>query len=295
MAWNEEKNLTRCLNSLKIVCDELIVVVDDATSDRSETVAKQLGATVYTYPHAGIVEPMRNFAIEKAKGDWILLLDADEEISPGLSSKIKELVASGDYEYVKIPRKNIIFGKWIKSSHWWPDYVYRLFKKDKVSWQQNIHSHPNTLGKGLDLEAKEENVLIHHNYQSISQYVSRLNRYTDFQSQEKHSSGEKFSLQNLITKPVDEFLSQYFARSGHKDGLHGLALSLLQSFSEIVVFLKLWELEKFYEQEISLDDLKRLSKKNKASLNWWLHEDKIKNSKGITKHLNKLVRKISHS
>ena len=218
VAWNEEVAIARCLASLKGWVDEVVVVVDKATTDKTAQVARSHGARVYFHDHTGIVEPMRNFALAKAKGEWILLLDADEVVPVSLQALIKRSLNSSVHVF-RLPRKNIIFGRWITNAHWWPDYVYRLFKKGAVIWDDAIHSHPHVTGEVVDLPATEDSALIHYNYQTISQYIDRLNRYTDFQS----GPGHQFHWTDTIKKPGQEFLSQYFARSGYKDGFHGLA------------------------------------------------------------------------
>jgi len=132
-----------------------------------------------------------------------------------------------------------------------PDYVIRLFKKGSIRWSEKIHSVPLTRGEGKDLEAKEINAIVHYNYNSIAQYLERLNRYSKIQAEELVASGYKFNWQDVLKKPMNEFLSRFFAGEGYKDGLHGLVLALLQAFSELIRYLKVWEKEKFVEQDIS--------------------------------------------
>lgn len=292
IAWNEAANLPVAIKSLKGLVDEVVVVVDEASTDDTFKVAKDLGCKVFKHAHTGIVEPMRNFAISKAKGDWILLLDADEEITEVLSNKIKKIVTDNNYDFVKIPRKNIIFGKWIKSDHWWPDYVYRLFKKDALKWDKTIHSLPFTRGEGFELEADPESAIIHHNYSTISEYLKKIDRYTDHLKEKILFQKQEFSFFNVITKPIDEFNNQFFARHGYKDGIHGLALSLLQAFTELVVYLKIWEKngqEEFFLKTDNWD--KELNKKSKEFL-WWDYQMKIDQANPIKKIWLKLVRKL---
>ncbi len=151
---NEEKNLPRAIASVKGLVDE-IVVVDMKSDDETVGVAKKLGAKVYEHPRANYVEPARNFALGKANGEWVLILDADEEISEFLAKKIKEIIAKPRADYFRLPRKNIVFGKWLKYSRWWPDYNIRLFKKGKVLWTEVIHSVPLTTGRGLDTSYRQ--------------------------------------------------------------------------------------------------------------------------------------------
>ncbi|MCJ7786733.1 glycosyltransferase family 2 protein [Patescibacteria group bacterium] len=249
--WNEEENIKRCLESVRQLADE-IVVVDMYSKDRTAAIAKKLGAKVFFYKYMSYADPAKNFAFRQAQGDWILSLDADEEISPLLAKRLQDLAQNPEeVTYFRLPRKNIIFGKWIKHSRWWPDYNIRFFKKGAVRWSEKVHSVPLTRGTGKDFEAKEANAIIHYHYQSISQYLERLNRYTKIQSRELINSGYRFSWPDIIKKPMGEFLSRFFAGEGYKDGLHGLVLALLQAFSELTKYLKVWEKEKFIDQDIN--------------------------------------------
>lgn len=287
---NEEKNLARAINSIKNLADE-IIVVDMHSSDNTVEIAEKNGAKVYLHKNVGYVEPARNFAISKARKDWILIIDADEELPIKLVKKLKEIVKNSKADYYRLPRKNIIFDKWIKYSRWWPDYNIRFFKKNSVSWSDEIHSIPLTQGTGADIEAKEELSIIHYNYSSIEQYLERMNRYTSIQADFIINQGYKFIWKDLITKPVQEFLSRYFSGEGYKDGLHGLALCLLQSFSEIILYIKLWQKEKFQNQSITLDESINEFKKVEKDFNWWITESYIRTGK-IIKTVPERIRRL---
>lgn len=266
---NEEKNIERAIKSVSWV-DE-VIVCDMHSDDNTVTIAQNLDATIIFHKRTGYVEPARNFAISKTAGDWVLILDADEEIPNVLADKLKKLVNGLDQiDYVEIPRKNIIFNKWIQNSFWWPDYNVRFFKRGKVKWLDKIHSKPQTEGMGIRLEEKEEYAIIHHHYDGLDQYIERLNRYTKVQARQLIDEGYKFSWKDLISKPLSEFLSRYFANYGYKDGLHGLALSLLQSYSEIVKILRVWEHEKFKEVDIDMSEFKEQSKGWGYELKYWI-------------------------
>ena len=282
--WNEEKNIKRCLESVKKWTDE-IIVVDMYSSDKTVEIAKELGANVYSHKFTSYVEPARNFALKKTSGDWILILDADEEISASLVKKLKDLTKKKNINFFRIPRKNIIFNKWIKHSRWWPDYNIRFFRKGKVEWLEKIHSIPLTVGDGEDLEAKESYAILHHHYQSISQYLERINRYSEVQAQELIKKNYQIRWQDLINKPKNEFLSRFFAGEGYKDGMHGLVLALLQSFSELITYLKVWEKQNFKEKEFN--NLDEEFKKVSQDLNHWRLQKKIKESNVFKKILLK--------
>ncbi len=266
--WNEEKNIERAIKSVKWA-DE-VVVCDVYSDDRTIQLAKKLGAKVVYHKKTYYVEPARNFAISKTAGDWILILDADEEIPNSLANRLKEIaLKTKQIGFVEIPRKNIIFGKWMKASMWWPDHNIRFFKKGSVEWGMEIHRPPKTQGEGIKLEEKEDYAIIHHHYDNINQFMERLNRYTSIQTNELVKNGYKFQWQDLIKKPLGEFLGRYFANRGFEDGLHGLALSLLQAFSFLVVYLKVWETEKFKEWKIGIEDLKEIKIKSSEEINYW--------------------------
>lgn len=290
---NEEKNIQRCLDSVRWA-DE-IIVVDMKSTDKTVALAKKYGARTFTHRYTRYVEPARNYAIAKATGDWILILDADEVISSPLAKTLKELTREPKgASFFRLPRKNLIFGKWIKHSRWWPDLIVRFFKKGAVSWSDKIHSIPLTRGEGRDLEPKEANAIVHYHYESISQYLERLNRYTDIQLQELIDADYRFQWVDLIKKPTSEFLSRFFAGEGYKDGLHGLVLALLQAFSEFVLYLKAWEKQGFEAQELPLQDfIAEMHQLGKEVAYWWT-TTAIKEIKNPLKKLQLMVkRKIS--
>lgn len=267
-AQDVESDIPRALASVRPFADE-IVVIDQSSTDRTAVVAKKLGAKVFNHKRVEYVELARNYAISKASEDWVFILDPDEEVSESLAKKIKEVVKNPKADYYRIPRKNIIFNKWLKYSRWWPDYNIRLFKKGTVSWNEVIHAVPMTEGKGGELEDNEKFAIIHNHYRSIDQYVERMNRYTSHQAKMKLIENYKFSWKDLLAKPSNEFFSRYFFGKGYKDGIHGLAVSLLQAFSELVLYLKVWQGTKFSEEEIGLTSIvSEIRSKEKESHYW---------------------------
>lgn len=287
---NEEKKIGRCLASLKGFANELIVV-DMMSSDSTVEIAKKYGAKVFKHKRIGYVEPARNFAISKAKYEWVIILDADEEVSEGLKNFLKQEIktSKADFDenqkpsFYRIPRKNIIFGKWMKHSGWWPDYNIRFFKKGSVSWNEVIHSVPMTTGRGLDLPQLQEYSIKHRHYSSVEEYITRMNKYTTIQAKELNKKGIEFKWRDVLVRPASEFLRRYFAESGYKDGLHGLVMSLLQVLSELTVYVKLWQKQKFRKRKITAEDTFEELNKISKDFVWWIYESKIKDSKNIFK------------
>lgn len=245
--YNEEKNLPELLESVKWA-DE-IIVVDNSSTDKTGEIAKKYTDKIYTRPNLKMLNTNKNFGFEKASGEWILNLDGDERVTPELRSEVLSVTKRkpGITEVIGfyIPRKNIIFGKWIKHGLWWPDYQLRLFKKGKGKFPcQHVHEKIKVTGETTKLK----NPLLHYNYRTVSQFIQKLDWiYTENEVENLIKSGRKIHWYEAIRLPVADFLSVFFKREGYKDGLHGLVLSLLQSFYALVVFAKAWEKQKFWE------------------------------------------------
>jgi len=291
--WNEAANLEECLSSLGFA-DE-IVVVDMESTDNTVKIAKQYTDKVYHTKYTGYVEPARNFSIGKATGNWVLIIDADERVPNTLASKLRQTADNDGADFVRLPRKNMVFGQWLKYSRWWPDYNIRFFKKGCVTWSDAIHRPPVTEGEGINLDPEPEFAMIHHHYRTIDEYLNRLIRYTNQQAKELMSEGYQFSISDLINKPISEFLSRFFAGEGYKDGLHGLALALLQSFSMFVVYLKVWQEEGFtaHKEILNAPSFRKLVGDKFGELKYWLYTVKIHLARNKSeKFLLKLKRKL---
>ena len=277
---NEEDNIARAIRSVRAFAGE-IVVVDMHSDDKTAEIAKKSGAKLYFHERTGYVEPARNFAISKTTREWIFILDADEEVPGTLAKRLIKISEKSEADYYAIPRKNIIFGKWMKYSRWWPDYNIRFFRKGKVEWDSHIHSIPITQGKGADLEVLAEFAIKHHHYTSVEQYVDRMNRYTSIQAKELYKQNHAFNWHDLIRKPTAEFVSRYFAGDGYKYGLHGLALAALQSLSEVVLYIKLWQLNKFNKHKITPQMVIGTIRESQKEMNYWSADILVKNSGSV--------------
>jgi len=264
---NEESNLARCLESVSGYVKQ-IIVMDMESTDKTVQIAKKFDAEIYNHPLVGYVEPARNKALQLATQPWTLLLDADESISPQLQEYLASVISTNSADYVRLTRLNVIFGKPMKHGGWWPDYNVRFFKTGQVIWQDQIHSQPITNGESIDAPEDPELAIIHHHYQTISQFITRLDRYTTVQLADL--SNHHFHWHDLINKPVNEFYSRYFAQNGWQDGLHGLSLSLLQAFSEFILYLKLWESSKFPDQQINLSDFDQVLAPQSKGFHSWM-------------------------
>lgn len=231
-------DLEDCLESV-VQSDEIVII------DLGDTIIpKGINVKVFTHKKVDYVEQVRNFAVSKTKGDWILVLDPDERMTKSLWEKLIEVKEKNKYVAVNIPRKNIFFGKWITHTNWWPDRHVRFFQKDKVKWTNEIHAYPEVLGETFKLPAKEDFAILHFGYQSIEDFISRQSRYSTVKAQHLFEGGVRFSWVNFFWNPIREFLVRYIRHLGFLDGFYGLALTYLMMIYQLEVAIKLWELEK---------------------------------------------------
>jgi len=265
---NEAEALNKCLRSIKNLVDE-IIIVDMQSTDGSLEIAKQAGAKVYSYRPMKFVEPARNFALSKATGKWILLLDPDEYLNKTLKKELLDVTKRSDVDYVKIPRKNIIFGRWIRHSNSWPDYLIRFFKKGAVTWKKEIHSQPVVKGNGLTLLDSEKLAIHHNNYTSVSQFITRAVRYSGIQADELNAQDYKIKTSDFILKPTQEFNSRFFFAEGYKDGLHGLIFALLQAFAIALIYIRLWEKQGSTDKALTKESFVSASQESTFEYDFW--------------------------
>lgn len=239
---NEEKRIEKCIISAKKLVDE-IVVADMKSTDKTVSIAKKLGAKICEVKDYGYVEPVRNIAIQRATGDWILILDADERMTFSLIRTLKKLSTNRNIDVVKLPRKNFILGRWIKHTAWWPDYQVRFFRKGHVRWSPLIHSSPTTTGKTKQLSPKEKNAIVHYNIATVDEFLAKINIYTSHTK--KIELAEDARLEKLVAYWENEFTYRFVEKEGYKDGLHGLFLSKLMEFYRLVEIMKKWEKNDF--------------------------------------------------
>lgn len=240
VTYNEAHKLAGCLASIRDFADD-IVVVDLGSSDRTDLLLKKYKVRKFTHSLVPYADPIRNFAISKAEKKWVLMLDPDERLTPILATRLKAIMKLKDSDYVavNIPFKNIFFGRWISHTNFWPDKHIRFFIKDKVRWQDMVHSYPIIQGKILDLPAEGSLAIEHYGYDNYSQFVKKQMRYAKSDAWNRIYAGERFSIITLIWKPWREFLVRFIKHQGYKDGIYGVMLVLGLMFYQVLVQFKM--------------------------------------------------------
>ena len=255
ITFNEEANIGRTLASVQsLVADGKgeIIVVDSGSSDRTVEIAKSLGAKVFIEEWKGFAA-QKNSAIEKASGDWVLSLDADEEVSFELASGLTDSVAIADSGLSPKPlphdlngfrfrRRNYFLGRWMKRGGFWPDPKLRLFRRGTGAFEpRSVHEDLRIQGRTWMLNFD----LIHHSYPTLSEYIEHMNRYSSLGAEMVEAKGKvRFSFINIALRPAFTFVYNYFFRLGFLDGREGLLLHLYHAVYVSWKYAKAWELSR---------------------------------------------------
>jgi len=239
ITYNEEPNIRRTLESVKWA-DE-IVVVDSGSTDRTVEICRNFTDKIFHQDWLGFAK-QKNLAIDMTTGDWVLSLDADEPIEPGLESEIRDIVSSPQSsDGYFIPRKTFFLGKQIRHGGWYPDYNLRLFRKGKGRFEERaVHEAVKVQGS-VD---KTHKAIEHFAYPDLTSYLSSINKYSSLAVDVmgvKGISGFKTSWLNILVRPVLTFVLKYFFRLGFLDGKHGLVLNLFHSYYVFTKYAKAWE------------------------------------------------------
>jgi glycosyltransferase involved in cell wall biosynthesis len=242
---NEEANIGRTLESVRqLVCDGKgeIIVVDSGSTDRTVEIAQSFGAKVFVEEWKGYAA-QKNSAIDKASGDWILSLDADEELGPGLAEQIEKATRGGSVSAFWISRRNQFLHRWIKHGGYWPDRKLRLFRRGVASFESRLVHEDAKLMSGTTEQL--QNSLIHHSYPTLSDYIDHMNRYSSLGAEMAVAKGQgRFSILNIVVRPWATFVYNYFFRLGFLDGQEGLLLHLYHAVYVSWKYAKAWELGK---------------------------------------------------
>jgi len=245
IAKDEEQDLPFCLDSVKGLVDD-IVLVDSGSSDKTMEVAKKYGARVFQREFDSFAN-QKNYAISLAQNEWVLHLDPDERLTPELKEEIEKLFTPNRIktDAFEIPFTNYFLGHEMLYSGLNGEKHIRLFKKGKSYFGGGLlHEGVRVTGKTDELIERIE----HYSYPDMEEYLVKFNSYTSLAAEKMRQSGKKFHCWNLLTPPL-EFLKRYVLRLGFLDGVAGLAWSGASAFYVFVKHIKLWQLEREAEQD----------------------------------------------
>jgi glycosyltransferase involved in cell wall biosynthesis len=244
IATNEEKNLPRTLEAVKWA-DE-IVIVDSGSVDRTPEIAKSFGAKhSFNRDFRGHPE-QKTIAIGKCTGDWILMLDADEVVTPELAGEIRQAIQNPKYEAYWIPRLNLFMTRWIRHGGFYPDHKLRLWRRGSAQMETNVGPHGTPQFDGPKGTLKHD--LIHYAYPSFQLYLSHMNDYSSENVYALVNKGKAKSTPAMlwlaVVNPVATFVKNYFFRLGFLDGVEGLIYHLNHSVYIHWKYVKAWDAQK---------------------------------------------------
>lgn len=232
---DEEENLPPCLKSIKW-CDEILVINDNST-DKSVEIAKKFGAKVFTHALNNNFAQQRNFGLQKAKGDWVLFLDADERVSPELAKEIDGKVKLSKANGFYLKRQEFFAGKALKHGET-AHCLLRLGRKGKGEWQREVHETWGIKGE----IGKLKNPLLHYSHPTLSEFIEHVNNFSTLHAQVLFKEGVKPSLFRIIANPLAKFMQNYIFRLGFLDGTAGIIVALMMSFHSFLARAKLYQL-----------------------------------------------------
>jgi len=240
---NEEKNIGRCLKSLNF-CDE-IILVDDYSTDSTCQVGQRFGTTIYKRALNGDFSAQRNFALEKARGEWILFVDSDEQVSTELASEIKNVLhAKSDIFAYYLRRRDYFWGQELKYGEIMRarnQGIIRLIKKGSGQWRGKVHEEIASSYKVKGLRG----FINHFPHQNLMEFIKSINFYSTIRAKELHSAGTKPSVLILVTCPLFKFILNYFLKLGFLDGPAGFAYAFIMSFHSFLARAKLMQYSDF--------------------------------------------------
>jgi len=284
-------HLQESLASVDQLVDEIIIGDVNLSQKLLSKLRKNQKIIIHKIPaDTPFADVVKDELKQLTKNDWVLFLDPDEIFPKKAISFIKDNLEN--YDCFLFPRKNVIFGKWIEHSRWWPDYQVRLYKKKAVIWPKTVHPIPAITGKQYQFEAKDEYCLVHYNYENLDQYLEKATRYAKSEAKELINSKQILTLKTTINKALSEFISRFFAYDGYKDGVHGFTLATLQMFYYFLVHFYYWEMKKYLNDpnEATIVFPQLFFKKGLFESNYWLIKKKCFTS--IKSLKNKLINKL---
>jgi (heptosyl)LPS beta-1,4-glucosyltransferase len=249
---NEERRLPYALRSVREWVDE-IVVVDMLSDDKTVEIAKAFGARVFAHERLGYADPARAFALARATGDWILILDADELVPPRLARRLRDVATTDEADVVDIPRLNYLLGEPLAWTGWGPsqDRHQRFFRSGWVEATKDIHAylHMREGARVLRLASDDGLALVHFNYTDVAHFIEKLNRYTTIEAVGRAGSRRQVRQARAITATLREFKDRFLRYKGYRDGWRGFYLAGLMAFYRFAVYAKEQELKSIGTRE----------------------------------------------
>ena len=235
---NEAEHIAAAIRS--VAWADEVIVVDAGSSDDTASIARAGGARVSSRAWSGYVD-QKNHAAALAAHDWVLSLDADERVTPALAAEIGAVLRQEPpVRAYRVPRVTFHLGRWIRSTDFYPDLQTRLYDRRAARWRGR-HVHESVQVDGAVGRLQQE--LEHYSYRDLRDHLDRINRYSSLAARQMYEQGRRARATDLLLHPPAAFLRNFIVRRGFTDGTAGLTLSLINAWSVMLKFAKLWELQ----------------------------------------------------
>lgn len=241
ITFNEERNLGRCLESVKDIADD-IIVVDSFSTDNTRKIAESFGARVVEHPFEGHIQ-QKNFAITQARYPQQLSLDADEALSEKLKAEIKKAKENWQYDGYRMNRLSSYCGRWIRHCGWYPDTKLRLYDSRRGAWG-GVNPHDKfELEKGLSTGFLEGDIL-HYTYYSIDEHIAQANKFSTIAAKAIIEKGKSVFLIQIMINPLAKFIRNYLLRLGFLDGFYGFVICRISAGETFLKYVKAWQIKR---------------------------------------------------
>lgn len=234
LAKNEEGIIARCLKEL-LWCDE-VLVIDDFSDDKTVEIAKNLGVEIFKRKLNGDFAKQRNFGLQKAQGEWVLFVDADEIISSQLAREIKSKLSKTTLSGFYFKRIDVLWGRELHHGEIGSLKLLRLARKEAGVWKRRVHEYWDVNGR-LGIFS---NPLLHYPHQTLAQFLKHIDFYSNLHAKQKYQEGERSSVIKIVAFPVLKFVNNWIFRGGFLDGLPGFVVAFMMSFHSFLSWGKLW-------------------------------------------------------
>ncbi len=239
ITFNEEKNIGRCLESVKEIADD-IVVVDSFSTDGTKSICDGYAVNFIEHEWEGY-SASKNFANARAKFDWVLSLDADEVISEELKNSILKVKEYPELLTYKFNRLTNYCGRWIKRSGWYPDTKVRIFDRRYIRWEGTIHEQ---LSESPNPPIFLKGDCLHYSYRTIEAHWQQTEKFTTLSAKDLFEKGKKANFVKLYFSPVVKFIKSYIFQLGILDGYYGFVICKISAYSNYLKYSKLKQLHK---------------------------------------------------
>lgn len=236
--YNAEQHLRKCLEAVRDF-DE-IVVCDMESTDHTRDIAREYGCKIVTFPKANhkSAEPARTFAIQSATSKWVLVVDADELVTPELREVLYRKIADADCPAgYYIPRQNMFMGMFVRDFHY--DYQLRFFIREGTEWPPYVHTFPTVQGRVEKLKAGRDACMLHLMDETMHEYLAKMNEYTDNEVDKKLSRG--YGVGSLLWRPLWRFFKKYFMDGSYRMGTRGLIRAMMDAVYQFILLAKILE------------------------------------------------------